>query len=710
MIRVLSKRGFLVLLLLTGSFTTYLIPLVNAVPDAVTVTSTNSGDKTTLQVNNNAGSASALSSFLLEIKNANLKSFTLQNGWMGKKTSPTTIEFDSSNPIKAGESATFEIKTDQQAPFLIWKALDTNNNQLGTGQIGTQQEQNTNQSQQNVNQQGKKGILDSSSFRIVPSTPSPGFHIRVVGQSFASSVNLDLYIGDNKIGSFTSKDNGNFVDTTTIPDTQQPGSATLVLKDQQGNQRTFTTNIKPAPPPRITKTVALTVDFDPITHRGDTQIISGTANPGSTVSISILDSSDKAITTFPVKADNDGKYSVSNVIPIDRDFGKYTVSVLDGKDQTSKQYSVVSTHKINLLTSQPRYEPGQLAVINGTAISNQLVTITIKDLTGNTLFTKDINVTADGKISLNYQLSDSALKGTYEVIASQGSDQVLAYFGVGQDPTPQLTAALDKLNYINADKPVINISGPPSSTLNLVIVDPSDKQKFADTILLGGDGLASYAFNLTAYTPGVYSAVITRGNDKVVTQFAVGLPTGCGQIDIKTAKDVYVPGDSIILIGTANSNTIIHLSLTDPNGITAKTSETFTDKTGHFSSFDYRIPADGHPGAWTIEANCGITHKSMSINVKSSNQGITMHLDKDSATYSRGNIVTISGTDAGVSADITIKILGINSTQIAKLQIGSTNRGEYSTVWTVPLTLNTGNYTIEASSVTGKVTSNIIIQ
>ena len=707
MSKVLLKLVILFALLVTGSFTVYLIPLVTGISDSVTVTSTNAGDRTILQVNNNADSTSNVSSFLLEVKDGNFKSFNLQNGWIGKKTSPTTVAFVSSNPIKPGESVTFEIKTDQQAPFLIWKALDANNNQLGSGQIGNQQKQTGNQTRT----QGNIGILDSSTFRIIPSTPSPGYHIRVVGQSFASSTNLDLYIGNNKIDSFTSKENGNFVVTTMIPDTQQPGSVTLVLKDQQENQRTFTTNIKPQPPsPGVAKSVPLTVNVDPITHRGETQLISGTANPGSTVSISILDSSNKAITDFPAKAGDDGKYSVSNTTPIDRAFGKYTVSVSDGNGQISKQYSVVSTHQIYVITSQPRYEPGQLVIINGTAISNQIVTFTIKDSTGNSVYTKDINVTADGKISLNYQLDDSAIKGTYEIIVSQGSDQVPAYFGVGEDPTPRLTVVLNKLNYINTDKPVINISGPPSSTLNLVIVDPSAKQKFADTILLGGDGLTAYSFNLTSYTPGVYSAVITRGNYEVMTQFAVGLPTGCGQIVIKTAKDVYVPSDSIIIIGTANPNTIIYLSLTDPNGITAKIAQTFTDNTGHFSSSNFRIPANGHSGTWTIGANCGINHKSLPISVKSSNQLITIHVDKDIATYSRGNIITISGTDAGVSADISIKILGINSTQIAKLQIGSTNRGEYSTVWTIPLTLSTGNYTIQAASITGKASLNITVQ
>src|SRR2546428_7615829 len=136
MSKVLLKLVILFALLVTGSFTVYLIPLVTGISDSVTVTSTNAGDRTILQVNNNADSTSNVSSFLLEVKDGNFKSFNLQNGWIGKKTSPTTVAFVSSNPIKPGESVTFEIKTDQQAPFLIWKALDANNNQLGSGQIG----------------------------------------------------------------------------------------------------------------------------------------------------------------------------------------------------------------------------------------------------------------------------------------------------------------------------------------------------------------------------------------------------------------------------------------------------------------------------------------------------------------------------------------------------------------------------------------------
>src|SRR5207245_3080687 len=127
--------------------------------------------------------------------------------------------------------------------------------------------------------------------------------------------------------------------------------------------------------------------------------------------------------------------------------------------------------QIYVSTLQQKYDPGQTVVINGTAISNQIVSFAIKDSAGRSIFAKDVNVTSGGKISLNYTLSDSAIKGTYIITVSQGSDQVSIYFGVGEDPVPPLDVTLDKLNYVNTDKPVVNISGQHSSTLNLVIVD-----------------------------------------------------------------------------------------------------------------------------------------------------------------------------------------------------------------------------------------------
>ncbi|MGI0006377.1 MAG: hypothetical protein ACREAR_00050, partial [Nitrosotalea sp.] len=168
--------------------------------------------------------------------------------------------------------------------------------------------------------------------------------------------------------------------------------------------------------------------------------------------------------------------------------------------------------------------------------------------------------------------------------------------------------------------------------------------------------------------------------------------------------------DNIIIIGTtANTNSLLQLSLTDPSGQVVKTVQTFSDKTGHFSSFDFSLPSIAIPGTWKLDGTSGVNHSSIPIIVKSSTQAITVSLDRASGAYTPGDIITISGSDAGVTAAVSITI-NSNSTVIDKLPTSATNRGDYSTAWQVPRSVNPGTYTIEASSVTGKATISMTIQ
>ena len=722
MSNVLLKSVIILVLLLGSVFTTYAIHPSYAVPEFVTVTATNTDGKTIISVSNSASNTADIVSFVLQITgDGTFKSFKIQNGWSGTKTSPTTLAFSAIEPLAPGKSTSIEIKTDKQTPTMTWKASDGETGEINTQTSGTTKTSDNTQTPNNSDNQGtkpqdntvqiQKGILDTSIFRIIPSTPSLGSHIRVVGQSFSASSSLDLYVGNDKIGSFSSNDKGNFVTTVVLPESEQPGSVSFILKDQQGNQKSFSTNIKPQSQSHsVAQNIPLTLNVDPIYHRGDTVTISGTSNADSTVTITLLDSKGNPMTTSTVQSDKDGKYSMTDTVPIDRDFGKYSITASDGKTQVTKQYSVVTIHNISVEPSARRYEAGQTVVINGTSISNGIVHFVIIDPANHPIYSKDANVTSNGTVSMSYTLEDSAIQGTYTVNITQGSDLVVVFFGVGQDISPPITATLDKISYQNTDKPVVTVTGPSSSTLNLIIVDPSDKQKFADIIKLGSDGLATYSFNLTSYTPGIYSAVVSHAEEKVEKSFAVGLSTtGTGKISISTVKDSYLPGDNIIIIGTINSNSLLQISLTDPNGQVIKTVQTFSDKTGHFSSFDFSIPPVATPGTWKLDGTSGVNHSSIPLIVKASKQAITVHLDRLSSSYTRGDIVAISGTDAGITASVKITI-NSNSTVIDTLPTSSTNRGDYLTDWQVPRNINPGIYTIEASSVTGKAVISITIQ
>ena len=717
MSKVLLKSVIIFALLLGTIFTLYAVQQVNALPSFVTVTATNSGGTTILSVSDSADSTSNVASFILQINGGTFKSFKLENGWVGMKTSPTTLAFSAISSLKPGKTASFEIKTDQQTPIMTWKASDANNIEVGSGNItpsggtpsggtpsggtpsgGTQTPQTTG------------GISDTSSFRIIPSTPSLGSHVRVVGQSFSPLTNFDLYIGNDKIGSVSSNEKGNFVSTLTIPDSEQTGSVNFVLKDGQGNQKSFTTNLKALQKHGvIIQNIPLTVNFEPIFHRGETKLVTGTAIPGSTVTFTIFDSKGNPITTLALQTEKNGTYSFKRTIPEDSPFGKYSVTISNGKNQVSKQFSVVTIHNISATTSAQKYEPGQTVVINGTSISNQIVTFSFADPAGHQIYSHDANVTSSGTISLPYKLEDSAMKGTYSVTVTQGNDLTLLYFGVGEDPAPPITVKMDKLSYTVTDKPQITVTGPSASTLNLVIVDPSDKQKFADIINLGPDGQATYSFNLTSYTSGIYAAVVSHAEQKVEKDFAVGLGVGTGKITLNTIKDSYLPGDSIIIIGTVNPNTLLQISLMDPSGILVKTVNTFSDKSGHFSSFDFKIPPFATTGTWKLDGSSGVNHVSKFLIVKSTKQGISVSLDRLSGIYTRGDIIKISGTDAGNTAGVKISI-ATNSTIIDTLPTSATNRGDYQTDWQIPRSVNPGQYAIVASSITGKATISITIQ
>ncbi len=719
-------KSVIIFAIIVGSISTmYTTHSAFAAPEFVTVTSTNTAGATVISVSNSANNTADITSFTLQINgDGTFKSFKSENGWQGVKTS-TTLAFSTTNPLKPGDTISFEIKTDQQSPTFTWKTSDANNVDRETGEIRVQstttiqQPGNDNSDKSSPGSDGTtqtppptpRGILDTSVFRIIPSSPSPGSHIRVVGLSFSALASLDLYVGSDKIGTFSSNDKGNFVATVVLPDSEQPGSVNFVLKDLQGNQKSFSTNIKSQSNNHQASQVSipLTLDVDPIYHQGDTKIISGTADPQSTVTITLLDSKGNPITTTTAETDKDGKYSITDVVPIDRDLGKYTVTASDGKTQVTKQYSIVTTHNISVTPSATKYEPGQTVSMNGTSISNQLVHFIIKDPTNQQVYAQDANVTSYGTVSISYKIADSAIKGTYSVDITQGTDHVIVFFGVGQDVEQPITVTLDKLSYQNTDKPVVSVTGPSSSTLNLIIVDPSDKQKFADIINLGSNGQASYSFNLTSYTSGIYSAVVSHAEEKVEKSFAVGLSTSTGAIALNTVKDSYLPGDNIIIIGTANANSLLQITLTDPNGQIVKSVQTFTDKTGHFSSFDFSIPSIAVPGTWKLDGISGVNHQSVPIIVKSSKQAITVHLDRTSGVYTRGDIVAISGSDAGVTASVKITI-NSNSTVIDTLPTSATNRGDYVTDWQVPRNVNPGVYTVEASSITGKAVISITIQ
>src|SRR5205807_2562646 len=153
--------------------------------------------------------------------------------------------------------------------------------------------------------------------------------------------------------------------------------------------------------------------------------------------------------------------------------------------------------------------------------------------------------------------------GEYTIVVSDGKNQVSKAHNIVT--THQIILSTSQQEVEPGHTIIINGTSISNARVSIRINDPtgkqvfakdvnvtSGKQKCADTVLLGADGLLAYSFHVTSYTPGLYAAVVTRGNDKATTNFAIGLVTSCGQITMKPVKDTYLLGDNIIILGNAN--------------------------------------------------------------------------------------------------------------------------------------------------------------
>ena len=257
---------------------------------------------------------------------------------------------------------------------------------------------------------------------------------------------------------------------------------------------------------------------------------------------------------------------------------------------------------------------------------------------------------------------------------------------------------------------LLEIQGPSSATISLLIVDPSDKDKFSDTIILGPDGQSNYELDLTGYSSGVYTAVVTRGNSQTTDIFSVGLLTGSGEISVRTTKDAYYPGEAILVLGESSKNILLTLELRDPDWEIVKTKETFTNKDGVFSEGSFRIPLESKIGTWTIHAQSGPNFDDVEITVQGDiEEGIVIFVD--SIFHSPGgDIVTVKGYGAAVSQQIIITIFSENNEEITELSIFSTGEGDFSTIWLVDNQIAPGTYTIKAKDALDEGETTIVLE
>jgi len=709
----IMKKGILLSIVLLFSLSIIILP--SNVYAEVDVKSISFEETTIIEVTNNSNEN--IDTFRIWLgSDFNFKSFKTEKGWVGEKTPQGVIVFSSSEIIKVGESVKFGVKTDKVNSEINWKALDVKNEQINIGKVLSDElpTVSTNPDVNQTPQSSEGSIKENSIFRIVPEKPNVGSSIRVTGDQFGTNQEFDFYIDSKKIGSFVTDEDGHFMTTMKIPETQKADRVDFKIKNKIGDEKSISLRIGESDN-RIPESdnIKLTIQGIPNTiHRGDFLEISGTAQPGSAITAEIKNPDDEIINTRTAEVDSKGDWKLEEpiIVPLDAIFGKYSATISDGRENLLKSWSVESDKVIIIVPSSLKFELGEIMKFDGTALPNKSIEIVIEDPLGKEIFADFIQVDESGEISFEFQTEQTSLKGTYTVIATQENHKEFIYAGIAQLPTTPVNLEFDKLNYKAGDIAEITLSGKPSEIISLLIIDPSDKP-IGETIsiTLQPDGRGAYNLDLTNYASGVYSAVISKGSDQSTEIFTVGLQTGSGEIEINTTKSDYIPGDSILLLGDTAANVLLTVSMMDPDGNIIKEKETFSDKNGKISESTFRIPSEGKHGTWTINAKSGSNFDIIEIVVSAVlEEGMIIKITEKPKLDGVNDFINIQ--ISGAAQTVEIKMLDDNENNITTLEFIASSSGEINQPWMIPKDMEPGTYTIVAKDAFNVAETTFVIE
>ena len=444
---------------------------------------------------------------------------------------------------------------------------------------------------------------------------------RLIGNGFGPEQTLKLYLNDDLLKSVKTDLNGNFITTITIDATVMAGTNEFIIMDESGNTQITNINIDAAKN-RFKKTVS-GFDITNITTEvklDETLTISGNAEPKSSIIVTLSNADGDKEKIRVVSVDVNGEWIFEEIVSRDSSLGTKSLLMKNQQNYVQRDILVKSDKSIIISLPATRYNPGDVITLSGTGLPNKDVTIIIKDAEDKIIHYEILNGKNSGNISFEYTTEKLAPTGTYTLIANQEGETDVNLFGIGQYPTSQIVVLMDKKSYISSSIVQMNIIGPPSTGLMLVVIDPSDNNKFSDTIITNSQGKIKYLLDVNNYASGVYQIVVTKGNVQDSTQFSIGLQTSSGPITLNTSKQVYVPGDRIILLGQTGNESLITITLFDPSGNVFGKSEVFSSFDGNFSSEELGLPTNAELGTWKINANSRLNSATHEITVSETSQ------------------------------------------------------------------------------------------
>ena len=182
------------------------------------------------------------------------------------------------------------------------------------------------------------------------------------------------------------------------------------------------------------------------------------------------------INSRTAKVDGTGNWKLESTIniPYDAAFGKYSITVSDGRNQNLQNWSIETDKVILLNPTKIVFEPGEIIKFNGTAIPNQLIDLMLEDNFGNEIISDIIEVDETGFIEFEYKTTENDdEEGTWTLVATQNENKEFIYVGYGEVPTIPVNLEFNKMNYNTSEKAVISVIGKPSDVLKMMIISPS---------------------------------------------------------------------------------------------------------------------------------------------------------------------------------------------------------------------------------------------
>jgi len=623
------------------------------------------------------------------------KSFKSEPGWGGGKYSDgKLLIFTATNTLNPGESVKFGLTTNEKVNGINWKALDLNEQLIDTRKTHTQEISKIESEKiQEIKETG--GALYGTK-KFIPELIRVDSDVRLAGNGFGSEKNLKLYLDDTILKSVKTDEQGNFLTTISIPDTHKIGTSEFLIKDESENFQS--TNIKiEESKNRFLKTTTFQVNNIPAEVRHNELLtISGNAYPQSAIILTI-ENMDRVLEKIRVVTANaNGVWIYEEMIDQTENTGEKYMIFKNNLDKTTKNLTIKSDSLIEISASAVRYNIGETVSITGTSEPNKNTTIWVKDK-DKKIVLYDV-ITSDGSGNLNYGfvVDDRFSTGTYTVIIKQqeGADAIL--FGIGQYPSTSVVALLEKTNFALNSKAMLNVVGPPSSTLTVAVLDSNDNLKISNTITINSLGKIKHTVDLDGLSSGVYRIAASVQNIQDSVKFSIGLEAGSGSISLATTQGNYSPGDSILLIGNTGNNARLTITLLDPSGNISIQTEIFSDSSGNFSTEEMGIPSNGELGTWKITAHSRLDSKSVDIIVNvPTDRGIVVQIEE--TEFSIGSTIIIKGIAVSDASNLEIKIINESDQVIISLHTPITSDDTFYLPWIVPNGFDPGTYTITAT-------------